>query len=174
MSKSEWGWFRVLFIILSIAYIFAGIMLMMYPQMFAGTMIYMIGFMAIFYGIMLIGSYLMATNFKSSFTLITGIILVIVGILISTNIFEASIALGVVAAIGFMVVGAFKVYQAFFLKDLGVSSWWTVLILAACNLIIGLIMIFNLNDSGTLITLLIGSNLLVNGVSDLMLSFTSF
>ena len=73
-----------------------------------------------------------------------------------------------------MVIGAFKIYQAFFLKDLGVRSWWTILILAACNLIIGLIMIFNLNDSGTLITLLIGSNLLVNGVSDLMLSFTSF
>lgn len=171
MTKSSWGWYRILFIILAVLYIFAGIMLIANPAMFAGSMIFMIGWLAIFYGIILVASYFMATNFKTSFTLITGIILIIVGILIVCNLFEASIALGVVAAIGFLCVGAFKIYQAFFMKDMGVSTWWTILILAACNIIIGLIMMFNLQDSGTLITILIGTNLLVNGVSDLMLGF---
>ncbi len=174
MSKTEWGWFRVLYVILAVLYIFAGIMLIANPQMFAGSMIAMIGWLAIIYGIVLVGSYFMATNFKSGYTLVTGIILILVGILIVCNLFEASIALGIVAAIGFLVVGVFKIYQAIFVKNMGISTWWTVLILAVCNIAIGLIMMFNLNDSGTLITILIGTNLLVNGVSDIMLALTGF
>lgn len=174
MNSKSFGWYRILYIVLAVLYIFAGIMLVANPQLFAGSMIYMIGLLAIVYGIILVASYFMAVNFKSSFTLITGIILIVVGILIACNIFEASIALGVVAAIGFLALGVFKIYQAFFVKKLGVSTWWTVLLLAACNLIIGIIMICNLNDSGTLITILIGTNLLVNGVSDLMLGFVGF
>ncbi len=174
MSKTDWGWFRVLYVILAILYIFAGIMLITYPQMFAGSMIAMIGWLAIIYGIMLVASYFMATNFKSGFTLVTGIILILVGILIVCNLFEASVALGIVAAIGFLAVGVFKIYQAVFVKEMGISTWWTVLILAICNIAIGLIMMFNLNDSGTLITILIGTNLLVNGFSDMMLAFVGF
>lgn len=172
-SKSS-GWYRILFIILAVLYIFAGITLIMNPTLFAGSMIYMIGLLAIFYGVILVVSYFLATNFKNIFTLIVGIVLVILGILISTHLFEASVALGVVAAIAFIAIGAFKMYQAFVVKELGVSSWWTILILALCNLVVGLIMIFNLNDSGTLITVLIGTNLLVNGFSDLMLGFSAF
>lgn len=173
-TKSSWGWYRVLFIALSIAYIFVGASLLINPAMYAGIMIYTIGFMAIFYGVWLIGSYFFADSFRSVFTLITGILLLVVGFLISGNVFRASIALGVVAAIGFLAVGIFKIYQAFGMRSLGVSSWWTILFLAACNIIVGLIMMFNLNDSGALITLLIGTNMLVNGVSDLMLGITGF
>lgn len=174
MNKSSFGWYRVLYIILSILYMFAGMMLITYPGMFAGSMIYMIGFLAILYGCILIASYFMAVNFKLPYTLIAGGVLILLGILICCNLFEASIALGVIAAIGFMVVGAFKIYQAVFVKNIGISSWWSILLLGICNLIIGLILIFNLNDSGTLITVLIGTNLLVNGVSDLMLGIMAF
>lgn len=174
MSKASWGWYRVLFVILAVLYIFAGFMLIAYPQMFAGSMIYMIGWLGIFYGIILLASYFMATNFKSVITLVFGVVLIVLGILTISNVFEASIAMGVVVAIYFIAVGVFKIYQAVFVKNLGVSSWWTVLILAACNIIIGLIMIFNLRDSGTLITVLIGTNLIVNGVSDLMLGIVGF
>lgn len=174
MTKSSWGWYRILFVILAVLYICSGCALIMNPAFFAPSMIMMIGWLAIIYGAILLTSYFMEANFKSSFTLITAIILIIIGILIVCNLFEASVALGVVAAIGFLVVGAFKLYQAFFLKDMGVTTWWSVLLLAACNIIIGLIMMFNLKDSGTLITVLIGTNLLVNGVSDLMLGFIGF
>ncbi|UNT97241.1 HdeD family acid-resistance protein [Allobaculum mucilyticum] len=174
MSKSDFGWYRILFIILAILYIISGFMLIAYPSLFAGSMIYMIGFLCILYGCILVASYFMAVNFKSGFTLVTGGLLILAGVLISTNIFSASIALGVVTAIGFMLVGTFKIYQSIFVKNLGISSWWTVLVLGICNLIIGLILIFNLNDSGALITVLIGTNLIVNGVSDLMLGFTAF
>ncbi len=174
MTKSEWGWFRVLYAIMAVLFIIAGIMLLMNPAFYAPFMIYMIGFMAIFYGAMLVIAYFMATNFKSVFTLITGILMIIAGIMTVSNVFSSSIALGAVIGIGLMVVGIFKIYQAFFVKKLGVSSWWTVLILAACNIILSIIMLCNLGDAGTLITILIGTNLLVNGVSDLMLSIVGF
>lgn len=174
MSKSSFGWYRILYIVLAILYIFTGAMLVIYPNLFAGSMITMIGCLCIVYGAILIGSYFMATVFKSGFTLVTGGLLLLLGILIVCNLFEASIALGVVTAIGFICVGVFKMYQSFFIKNLGISSWWSILVLGICNLIVGLILIFHLNDSAALLTVLIGTNLIVNGLSDLMLGFIGF
>lgn len=173
-TKTSFGWYRILYIILAIVYIFAGTMIIANPQIYAGPLIYCIGVLAIVYGGIMIASYFLAVNFKSVFTLIAGGVLVLIGILICCNLFEASIALGVIAAIGFMVVGAFKIYQSIFVKNLGISDWWMILILGICNLVIGCILIFNLNDSGALIAVLIGTNLIVNGVSDLMLGFLAF
>lgn len=58
MSKSDFGWYRILFIILAILYIISGFMLIAYPSLFAGSMIYMIGFLCILYGCILVASYL--------------------------------------------------------------------------------------------------------------------
>ncbi len=174
MTSKSFGWYRILFIVLAVLFIFSGIMLTVYPELFAGSMIYMIGILAVVYGGILVASYFMASNFKSPITLIAGGVLILIGLLISFNLFEASIALGVIAAIGFLVVGAFKIYQSMFVKNLGISSWWMVLILGVCNVVIGLILIFNLNQSAALLTILIGVNLIVNGVSDLMLGFMAF
>lgn len=174
MNSKSFGWYRILFILLAVLYIFCGISLLTMPNVYGGSMIYVIGFMIVFYGAMMVGGYFMSTTFKSIWTLLFGIVLIILGILCMTNIWEAGIAMGVCVGIGFVVAGAFKVYQSFAVKDLGISNWWLILLLGVCNLIIGIIMLCNLGSSIELITMLIGCNLLVNGVSDLMLSFMAF
>lgn len=174
MSSKSFGWYRVLLIVLSILYIFGGILIMMNPSWYAGPLVYMIGVMMLLYGCMMVAAYFMANSFKSIFTLLLGIALIILGILCCTNLWEASIAMGVLCGIGFTLAGAFKVYQSFMIKDFGVPGWWLVLVLGICNLIVGIIMLCNLGASGELISILIGCSLLTNGVSDLMLAFTTF
>ncbi len=174
MSQSSSGWYRILFIVLAVLYIFAGIMLVCNPAVFAPSMINLIGLFGIVYGIILIASYFMEANFKSIYTLISGIIVLLLGLLVVFNPFRSSIVMGAMCAVAFLAIGCFKIYQAFFVKDLGVSTWWSVLLLAACNIIVGLIMMFHLQNSAGLITILIGVNLLVNGVSDLMLGIMGF
>lgn len=174
MNSKSFGWYRVLYIILAVLYIFAGIMLIANPSAFAPMMIYLVGWMAVFYGIIMIASYFMATHFKTIWTLLLGFVLIVLGFLMMSNLFATSVALGVMAGIGFMLAGGYKIYQSFMVKELGVSSWWAILLLGICNLIIGFILICNLGSAATLLTILIGTNLLVNGVSDLMLGFVAF
>lgn len=174
MSKSSWGWYRVLYIVLAVLYIIAGATLTMNPRILAPAMFNMFGWLAVIYGVVLLVSYFMEANFKSTWTLISAVVLIILGFVVIFNPFRSMVIMGVLMAVGFIGVGIYKIYQAFFVKDLGVSSWWWVLILAACNIIIGLIMMFNLDNSGALITLWIGINLLVNGASDLALGIMGF
>lgn len=174
MSSKSSGWFRILYIILSVLYIFCGISLLTMPSMYGASMIYVIGLLIVFYGAMMVGAYFMATNFKTIWTLLFGIVLIVLGIMCMCNIWEASLALAIVIGIGFIIAGGYKIYQSFVVKDLGVSNWWLILILGICNLVVGAILLFNLQSSMELITILVGCNLLVNGVSDLMLAFMAF
>lgn len=174
MSKSSWGWYRILYIVLAVLYIFAGATLALHPRILAEAMFNMMGWLGVIYGVVLLVSYFMESNFKSVWTLISAIVLIVLGFIIIFNPFQSMIIMGALFAVGFIGVGVFKIYQAFFVKDLGVSSWWWVLLLAACNIIVGLIMMFNLGQSGALITMWVGINLLVNGASDLALGIMGF
>jgi uncharacterized membrane protein HdeD (DUF308 family) len=169
MKSSSLGWYKVLYIVLAVLYLFAGIALVANPAYFAPTMIYMIGWIAVFYGILITIGYFMHTQFKSVWTLVFGIALVILGIVIMSNLFSASVALGAFAGVCFIMAGVYRVYQSFLTKDLGIKSWWIILLLGIANLILGIILIMNLNAAAVYLTLMIGVNLICSAVSDFAL-----
>lgn len=172
MTKSSSGWFKLLFILMSVVYIIAGFSFIMNPGISSLMLTSFIGWLAIVYGIMMIVSYFMSAHFKSVFALIMGIVVLVVGIVIVSNLFNAANVMGVVVGIAFLVAGCYKTYQSFQLKSFGFSSWWAVLISGICGLIIGCLMVFNPSVSGQLLAIYVGTNFLITGASDLVLAIT--
>lgn len=174
MSKSTSGWARVLYILLAILYIIAGIYFFTNPVLGEYVLGNFIAAMMLVYGIMMVIAYFTATSFKSIWTLILGILMIVLGIVIFSNVFNSMNVLGVIIGIGFVCAGAFRIYQSFQFKDFGLSTWWLMLILGILTLIVGGILIFNPSTSGGYFAILVGSSFLVNGISDLITGLFAF
>ncbi|MEY8381156.1 HdeD family acid-resistance protein [Ileibacterium valens] len=167
MSKSSFGWAKVLYILLAILYIITGIYFFTSPVLAEYVLGNFIGAMMLVYGVIMIIAYFMSSTFKSIWTLILGILMVVLGIVIFANVFDTMNVLGVIMGIGFICAGAFRIYQGFQVKDMGLSQWWMLLILGILTLIVGCILTFNPSVSGGYFTIWVGSSFLVNGISDL-------
>lgn len=172
MSKSSLGWVKVLYVLLAILYIITGLYALFNPVAFELTLGLFIGCMMIAYGVMMVIAYFMAAHFKSVWTLILGILLVVLGFVVASNLFESMNVIGIIAGIAFICSGAFKIYQSFQVKDLGIKSWWLVLILGICTLIVGGIMAFDPAASGAYFAIWVGCSFLVDGIDDLILAFS--
>ncbi len=174
MSKSSLGWARVLYVLLAVLYIITGIYFFTSPVLAEYVLGNFIGAMMLVYGIMMIIAYFTATSFKSIWTLVLGILMVVLGIVIFSNVFDTMNVLGVIVGVGFIAVGAFRTYMSFQLKDAGLSTWWLILVLGILTLIVGCILVFNPSASGGYFTILVGSSFLVNGISDLCTALFAF
>lgn len=168
MSKSTLGWVKALYILLAILYIITGIIFYVNPitsEYILGTFI---GSLMLVYGVFIVITYFTSVSFKSVWALILGILMIVLGFLIWTDVFKTMNIVGVMVGIGFMLAGAFRCYQSFQFKDLGLSTWWLMLVLGILTLIVGCILVFNPSVSGGYFTILVGSSFLVNGISDLI------
>lgn len=173
MTSKTSGWVRVAYILLAVLYIFTGIFFMSYPGLSEISLGYCIAFMTIFYGGVVIASYFLNSTFKTIWSLIIGICMIIVGIVVMMNVPTSMSVIAVIVGIGYILVGVYKTVQSFSLKDLGLSNWWLALILGILTIIVGCILAFN-PDNGAYLAVLVGATLLVNGVSDLFLGFLAF
>lgn len=171
MNTKSSGWFKVLYILMAILYILAGITFMADPFGGQYTLVMVFASICLVYGIMMIVSYFMSVHYKSVWALVLGFVMIVVGIVCFMNPTNSAQFIGICAGIGFLVAGAYKTFQSFKLKDFGLSTWWAVLISGICSLVIGCLMLFNIHEAGALFAMYIGVDLLVTGISDLVLGF---
>ncbi|MCF0245234.1 MAG: DUF308 domain-containing protein [Ileibacterium sp.] len=173
MNKSL-GWVKILYILMAVLYIIAGITFFVNPitsEVVLGTFI---GAMMVVYGIMMVVAYFTASNFKSVWALLLGIALIVLGLVVWTNLFDSMNVIGVFVGIAFLFSGAYKTYASFQFKDLGLPGWVWILITGIATLIVGGIMVFNPSVSGGYFTILVGASFLTDGIADLILGLTAF
>lgn len=174
MSKSSFGWARLLFVLVAILYIICGIMMLNNPVEGMAAMGIFTGSLLIAYGAMLVISYFMSTYFKSVWALILGILMIALGFVVCTNLVTSVNVMGVLFGIGFLCAGVFRAYQSFQLKDMGLSTWWLVLILGILDAVVGCIMAFHVGMSGYYLSVYVGATFLVNGISDLITALLAY
>lgn len=174
MSKSSFGWARVLFILVAILYIICGIMMLNNPVEGIAAVGIFVGSLLLAYGAMLVISYFMSTYFKSIWALILGILMIALGFVVCGHLISSVNVMGVLFGIGFLCAGVFRAYQSFQLKDLGMSTWWLVLIMGILDAIVGAIMAFHVGMSGYYLAIYVGATFLVNGISDLITALIAY
>ena len=160
-------------ILLAVFYLILGIILVLFFFFCGYAICYLIGGLAIIYGIFHLVLY---QRTKSPFVtyrydLVQGIIGLAIGIYViivpEILIETLPVVLGVVVMIDSIV----KIQNAWDLKRMGYDRWWLVMIGALVTLVFGLLMVFCPFTVYLSVIVFVGISLIVNGVSDLITIF---
>lgn len=157
------------YILMGIISCIAGIWLFMYPALNTGTLGLVLGCMLIGYGIVAVISYFSAGAFKNvfRFSLIWGILLIVLGCIMLWNIQGTMNFLGLLLGVVLLVDAGLRIWFAIEARGLGITPWWVVVITAVLQIIVACMFLFNPGQSGELLTMYIGATFLAQGLIDL-------
>lgn len=157
----------------SALYIVLGIVALLIPDTMVKTLGYLIGILLIVAGAVSMICYLLReasqNYYRNDFGY--GLVSIAVGILFLYKV-EWIISL-VPVILGILVVasGCRKLQDVIDMKRLGYGSWATVLILAAVNVVLGVVLIFNSLDAALFFLQLVGAGLIFSGITDCITCF---
>lgn len=160
---------KIFYIVIGIISCIAGLWMFMYPVSTESTLGLVMGCMMIGYGIASIFSYFGTGDFKAffRFNLIFGILLIVFGIILLTNIHATMNFLGVLVGIFLLVDAVLRLWLSFSVKSAGIGGWWLMLLFAILMGIVACFFLFNPSMSGVLLTTLVGALFLSQGAMDI-------
>ena len=160
----------------SVLYLVLGIFMLFFPVAVSDFICYLVAFMFLFFvvsGIVMFFKTDIKTPYTSS-TLILAIVLGSFGIYIFVNPKAFASFIPLVIGIFLIADSISKLSAAFDLKKYEYSNWWHMLIVAFIVLVSGLILAFNPFEIVTASIMLIGSILIVDGISNLFTIYSYF
>lgn len=171
MTKTS-GMSKILFIILGVIYIIAGIYAIFNPLAVDVFIPIMLGSLLLIYGIFSAISYFLRSKNKSIWQLVLAIITIILGLLILGNdlfgLFAITYFIAYMTGAALIAIGVIKSVSSFEYKKMGMNYWWSVLVLGIADVLVGLlIFIYPLS-----LAIYLGCGLIADGISDLMIAFT--
>lgn len=161
------GWLLVL----GIAYVIFGWVAIGYPMAATIAVELLLGYILLVAGIVSIVGAFFSGNWKNLvLILLSGILYLIVGFLLVTNLKEGVIALTLLLAAFLLVEGFFKIINAFQVKTS--QNWIWILVSGIASVILGVMIWAEFPQSSAfVIGLLVGIYFLINGFSLIMFSF---
>lgn len=164
IKKAKWAYIGV-----SAAITMLGLILVLFPEISAMTVCYIIGLMIVVFGVVkLIGYFskdLYRLAFQFDFAL--GIFSLVAGILILLHPTNIVALMPVIIGVFVLMDGAFKIQTAFDARRFGMERWWSILILAFLTCFGGLFLIINPFAGARALMILLGVTLMVDGVQNL-------
>ena len=158
-------------ILVGIAYILAGLLLVVYPESSRNLIAYVLGIAIVVYGIVSLTTYFVINVQDTLPTnhFVTGIMAIVAGLVI---IFRQQLLLDIIPILlGLVIItdGIDKLQSAVVAKRIGSPQYSTYIVLAAVSIILGLVVMFFLNGAELQKTLfvVIGVSLIYCGVSDI-------
>ena len=161
------------FIVASLAYIILGIFMVMHPGKVEVAICYAFGIILTIYGaINIISFFLNKDSDENLFLeLVFGVIAAAFGIftLFSPNLIQniLLISIGVIVIIDAIM----NVKRSFHLKTLEMEKWWIFLIVSCISVLIGLMTIILRDALGGALIILLGINLIYEGIAGLVILF---
>ena len=159
-------------LIASAVLIILGLVLIIRPQSGIKAVCFILGSVAVLYGLLSVVGHLMerASGSVISSGLIKGIVFIVIGILflvfngatiaVITRIFGAAMILAAL----------FRLQTALEVKKLGVQSWWGMMIFSLIKLSLGLLLVFNDVRTNIAVMVIFGITMLVAGVDNIVTS----
>lgn len=159
-------------IIMGLMYIIVGALIAFNPLLTQIVLIYIIGMLAIFYGVNLIVRYFRGFDGYASIItdLILGILLVGSGIYVLFNPIIASLTLPMVAGIYLIVDAMVKIpasYQAYKVFDIPL---WIILITILIPFILGLLLVLEPFNTAMQIVMITGIFFIISGIIDVIIT----
>jgi len=161
------GWLLVL----GIAYVIFGWVAIGYPMAATIAVELLIGYILLVAGLVSVVGAFFSGNWKNMvLILLSGILYLIVGFMLVTNLKEGVIALTLLLAAFLFVEGFFKIIHAYQVKP--AQNWIWILVSGVASVILGIMIWAEFPQSSAfIIGLLFGIYFLINGFSLIMFSF---
>ncbi len=160
---------KIGYIIMSLVFCGAGILLIAKPELSAVVISRALGVALIVFGSVKLVGYFSRDLFRLAFQydLGFGLLLIVLGGLVLVK--PAGVLDFIFMALGIAILadGLFKVQIAMDSKRFGISTWWLTMALAIITGVVGLALVFRPWDSIRLLTVLLGVALLAEGILNL-------
>ncbi|MEM8680216.1 MAG: HdeD family acid-resistance protein [Planctomycetota bacterium] len=165
--KRHWWWLTLLGILLSVC----GVVAIAYPFLSSVTATVALGVILLICGVATVVSSFWAGKWSGFLLeLLVGILYIVLGLAITDAPVESAIGLTFVAACLFIVAGLFRVTASLVLRF---PQWGWALLNGVVTTLLGLIILRHFPNSGLwLVGVLVGVDLLFNGVAWIMLSLS--
>lgn len=155
-------------ILTGVLYILLGIVALVIPEAMQKTLGYLIGIVLIVAGLVSIICYLLRDARENYYhnEFVFGILGIVLGAVV---LYKVEIVISLIPFIlGVLVLcsGCSKLQDAIDLKRLGYGSWLGLLIVAAINIILGVVLIYNPFKAAILLFRVLGVVLILSGVGD--------
>ena len=160
------------YILSSAAFIFAGVLMIIYPNVTAQVVANILGIAALVYaGINLLGYFMMDvrdTLHNNSF--VTGLISAIVGVLILTRRDVLADLIPIILGMVIVLSGFMKLQQGIVARRIGFHSAGIYVVMAAISIVFGIVIMFFMNGEkmADILFIVIGVGLVYCGVTDLI------
>lgn len=153
-----------------------GLVLVIWPDILGVMLCYLLGGALIVMGVIQLISFLRGERlgFYSKFSMLMGIVLVLLGIWICTQPHVVLSIIPVVVGIIVLIHGLMDIQYTLDIRRTGNTKWWIALIAAILTLIVGLLLVFNPFTAYEISMILLGVAMLYDGGSDLVLLIFSY
>lgn len=153
-----------------------GLVLVIWPDILGVMLCYLLGGALIVMGVIQLISFLRGERlgFYSKFSMLMGIVLVLLGIWICTQPHVVLSIIPVVVGIIVLIHGLMDIQYTLDIKRTGSTKWWIALIAAILTLIVGLLLVFNPFTAYEISMIMLGIAMLYDGGSDLVLLIFSY
>lgn len=153
-----------------------GLVLVIWPDILGVMLCYLLGGALIVMGVIQLISFLQGERlgFYSKFSMLMGIVLVLLGIWICTQPHVVLSIIPVVVGIIVLIHGLMDIQYTLDIRRTGNTKWWIALIAAILTLIVGLLLVFNPFTAYEISMILLGVAMLYDGGSDLVLLIFSY
>ena len=152
----------------SIVFLLIGVLLLVKPTEIISIIVDIIGISVIVLGVFGVIRYFRTKNESFNFDLMYGIICIIAGALIISNVKVVASFLPVILGIWMIGNSIIKIQYAMNLKDYAESNWLTVMIISVLSLAAGILFVFNPFKGAKLLTQGLGIALCLYAIIDIV------
>ena len=163
------------YVIMSLAFCLIGILFMTRPEASAILIGRALGIAMIVFGVIKMIGYFSKDLFRLAFQydLEIGILILLLGIIAVTETIDVMNFIFIAVGVAILIDALFKTRIAFDSKSFGISTWWTILVLAILTGLIGLALVFRPWESASLLTVLLGVALCAEGILNLCVAVST-
>lgn len=166
---------KIGYIAASVAVCLLGLVIMIYPQVSLSVLGISCGVMCMLFGIIRLIGYFSRDLYRLAFQydLTSGLLLIALGIIMLVRPSWLMIFICIALGLFILADGLFKIQIAVDSKRFGLGSWWLILILALITAAAGLVLMLRPGSGGIFLTVLIGINLLSEGILNVCTAITA-
>ncbi len=160
---------KIGYIVISILFCVAGILLIAMPNLSSSMIAICIGVAMLAFGLVKLVGYFSKDLFRLAFQfdLEFGILMMVLGVIVLFHPKDLMTFICVALGIAILLDGLFKIRIAFESKRFGIKSWWLIFALAIAAGVVGVVLTFDSVIGVKVLSVLLGISLLLEGVLNL-------
>lgn len=165
LKKLKWN-----VIISSVIYVALGVILLLWPEMTAKNICYVVGVVAIAIGIVNLIDYIRKDYSVDAYryNLVYGLVSILLGVFFFVKVDTVIKAVPVLLGFAVTISGLLKFQNAVDLIRMKYSGWGIVMIVSVLNIVFGIVLIMDPFTSTVVLSICIGIGMIYSGVSDLI------